>query len=60
MKVSQLSPETKNILVKFMDYLAQNCAGQRGGVKKFLRNYRIDDEDAREAAKTGLSIFLSK
>ena len=60
MKVEEISPQTKNILIKFMDYLAQNCAGQRGGVKKFLRNHRIDSRDATEAAKIGLSVFLSK
>jgi len=59
MEINQLTPRTKEILLKFFDYLECASSRSRGGVTRFIREQRISGAEAREAAKVGKALILS-
>lgn len=60
MPSNQLTLRTKEILLKFFDYLERSSVLSRGGVKRFIRDEKISILEVREAARNGKSIILSK
>jgi hypothetical protein len=59
MQATELTPRTKEILLKFFDYLEVSASRQRGGASRFVREQRISAEEIREVARTGKALILS-
>jgi len=59
MQATELTPRTKEILLKFFDHLEFSVGRKRGGASRFIREQRISAEEVQEAARIGKALILS-
>lgn len=59
MQTADITPRTKEVLLKVFDYLEVASRGKRGGAARFMRMQNISGEELRESMQIGKALILS-
>jgi hypothetical protein len=59
MQISDLTPRTKEVLLKVFDHLETASYGKKSGAARFMRMQNINGEELRESMRLGKALILS-